>query len=430
MTVPSLLPSNRTPWELALSNTSGARRLLPTSLVASLWNVDTCPARLLGWMAQQFSLDVWDEAWPETEKRETIRKALLLHRLKTTAAGIKQHVALTGATVKRIIRPPGGGFLYAAMTADQRKAWLDSLPQVRIYPFATRTEIRAKCMFLSGPGGKRFHTREAITLDGVGSYSPVGFPVQTTINVQRTVVGFMSASRGRALSGRRATLYDLGVETDIQYEALDGIAAERVLISGARKRTWHGHGFEGSGHLQSTDAATKIVTVSLSDDNEMFAVGRGVDVVDVRPQRISQPRVAPAARAFCGRFRAGTFLRTSYAPLMIYDRISLLTPDRMGVQRKTRSYHGHGRFGIAPYTAELRIRVPMKRGVRRAGRWHGAGYRQAADMGPLTRAIEAVRVSKAFRDTVLIDTATYGQVHFSSGLRFGDFTFGEIKEVA
>jgi hypothetical protein len=71
----------------------------------------------------------------------------------------------------------------------------------------------------------------------------------------------------------------------------------------------------------------------------------------------------------------------------------------------------------------------MVRKKRTSGRWHGAGYRKAADMAPLTRAIEAIRVSKAFRDTVLIDTHTEGRVAFGSGLRFGEFVFGQIKEV-
>jgi hypothetical protein len=71
----------------------------------------------------------------------------------------------------------------------------------------------------------------------------------------------------------------------------------------------------------------------------------------------------------------------------------------------------------------------MVRKRRTAGRWHGAGYRKAADLSPLWRAIEAVRVSKAFRDTVLVNTTTQGVVNFSSGLTFGEFVFGQIKEV-
>jgi hypothetical protein len=443
MTAVSLLPPNRTPWETALSLTSAERRPLPTHLVSSVWSPDTCPAHLLGYLANQLSLDVWDETWPETTKREACRKALELHRLKTTLAGIKAHVALAGSTVKRAIRPPASGFLYASMTDAQRKAWLDSLPQVRIYPFYNRSIAKSR-HFGSAPGRRQFHSirggssfpltdengdplvdesgNELIAGGGIAS---TGDPADDAV-----VTGFLRYSRGRSLYGRRATLYDRGVETEVTYEASDGEAVERVYIGGLRKRQWHNAGHVGQGHLTATQAGENVVTVRLGDDYGFFAIGRSAEPVDVRPQRVYQPRTAPASRAFCGRHRKGTFLKGSFGPLLVYDRVSLHDPDRLGARRKTRSFHGYGRFGIADYTAELRIRVPMLRPVRRSGRWHGAGYRQAADMSALRKAIEAVRVSKAFRDTVMIDTATYGQAKFGRGLRFGEFTFGEIREAS
>jgi len=409
--VTSLLPPNRTPWELALSETSAERYPLPAHLVKAMWNPDTCPADMLGWLAHQLSVDVWDDAWPETEKREVCRNSLKLHRLKTTPAGIKAHVALTGSKVKRVIRPPAQGFLYAAMTEEQHRAWLDSLPQVRIYPFFRRSNVRKHASFLSGPGGKRFHSN-------VAGDEP------------HFIASFLRDSRGRELYGKFATLYDQGNEREVIYEASDGEAIQRVYIGAERKRLWHGHGFAGQGFLTLSKAGDQIVTVRLDSSYGQFAIGRGMTAINVSPQRINQPRVAPNARSFFGRHRAGRFLKETFAPLLVYDRISLHDETRMGARRKTRSFHGHGRFGIPDFTAELRVHVPMMRYPSRAGRFHKVGFLKAADMTPLRKAIEAVRVSRAFRDTVMIDTATYGQVKFSGGLRFGEFTFGEIKEVA
>lgn len=424
MTQTPLLPNNRTAFELAVSQVGAERRSLPTHLVSSVWSPDNCPEHLLGWLAWQLSVDIWDENWPETTKRSACRKALLLHRVKTTLGGIKAHVSQAGSDVRRAVRPPAKGFLYAAMTDEQRAAWLDSLPQIRVYPFFRRSIAKSRSFF-SGPGGRQFHSLRQFDVDAPWGWSPVGVPTPAL----RSVSGFLRTSRGRSLYGRRATYYDRSVETEVGYEAFDGQTVERVLLTGRRKRAWHGAGFTET-FLTPSVAANNVITIRLSEDAPLLAVSRGAEPVDVRPQRIQQRRIAPDARSFCGRFREGRFLKGTFAPLLIYDRISLHDSERMGARRKTRNYHGYGRFGIPDYTAELRIRVPMHRPPRRSGLWHGAGYRKAPDYAPLERAIEAVRVSKAFRDTVMIDTATYGQVKFDGELRFGEFSFGEIKEVA
>lgn len=437
MTAPLLIPRNRTPWETAVEQTSAERFPLPTDLVKAFWSPDKCPADLLGYLAEQMSVDVWEDAWSETKKREVCRNALKLHRLKATPAGIKAHVALTGATVKRIIRPPGKGHLRGAMTEEMRLAWLDTLPQVRIYPFATKATAKSR-MFHNGRGARRqFHSNRPARTFTLGIGTPAGNALYGW-NSEATgegnpirVGGFLRTSRARSLYGRRATFYDRGVETAVALSGVDGGVVEQVLLlSRMQRKEWHGRSFAGRGYLSSTDASRNIVSIRAIEDGQAFAVKRGVEPVDVRPQRISQRRTAPGALSFFGRFRGGRFLRSSHAPLLIYDRIALHDPDRIGARRKVLSWHGYGRFGIPPYTAEIRIHVPMLRKKRVSGRWHGVGHRKAADMSPLWKATESVRVSKAFRDTVKIDTATYGQVAFGGSLRFGDFDFfGEIREV-
>jgi hypothetical protein len=399
VTQPILLPSNRTPFETAIEATNAARYPLPVELITSLWSAANCPIDLLPYLAWALSVDIWDDAWPETTKREAVRKSLEMHRIKTTLAGIKAHVAMAGSEVRKAIRPPARSFLYAAMTDDARAEWLQSLPQIRLYPFV-HGAFAGRRTFASGPARRYFHG-----------------------------VGHLQSNRGAELYGYRATLYDDGVERDIAYESPPEQGLVRLLINRVAKRSWHGSGFFKD-WLQHSKAAEGVVTVQLSDDVGSFAVQAGLDPVDVRPTRVAQGRIAPAARSFFGSPKRRTFLRTTYAPNLIYDRVSLNDPTRLGARRQTRSYHGHGRFGIPPYTAELTIRVPMLRTRRRGGRWHGAGFRCAPDMTPLNKAIEAVRASKAFRDTVLINTATFGRVEFGGGLAFGDFTFGEMREIA
>jgi phage tail P2-like protein len=432
VTSPALLPNNRTPLERALEGVSAARFPLPTELVAAVWNPDTCPADLLPYLAWGLSVDLWDDNWHETTKREACRNALRLHRLKTTPAGIKAHVKVAGSEVLKIIRPPAREFRRGAMNDEQRAAWLDSLPQVRIYPFFKRSIAKSRSFF-SGPAGKQFfgYVGAAVELDGMTDEdgTALGGDLGATAgDVPGRPLKFLRSTRGFNLYGRKATIYDQGIEVDVTLGTTDEHEVERVHIRRKPANiTFYGGSHYGAGYMRPTEAQTNVITVQLAADAQPFPVNPSMEPVNVRPQRIAQGRIAPAGISFFGG--RGRFMKSTFGPLMLYDRIALNDPTRTGKMRKVRSFHGRGRYGIDPFTAELQIRVPMVRQRRRLARWHGAGYRKAPNMAPLNKAIEAVRVSKAFRDKVLINTATQGPVKFGGGLRFGEFVFGQIKEV-
>ncbi len=54
-----------------------------------LWNVDTCPEHLLPWLAWAFSVEVWEHAWSEEIKRNVIRDAIAVHRIKGTRRSVE-----------------------------------------------------------------------------------------------------------------------------------------------------------------------------------------------------------------------------------------------------------------------------------------------------------------------------------------------------
>lgn len=406
MDIPSLLPPNTSRFERAMEQAIGARQSLPAELVSAVLDPDRCPEHLLGFLAWDLSVDIWMDSWPVEKKRHVLRNAWRLHRLKTTPAGIRAHVALTDAEVVKIVRPPARGFLRGAMTEAQRIAWLECLPQVRIYPFWNRATARASQMFLSGLAARRFWG---------GSH-------------------FLRASRGRLLTGHRATLFDRGAEAPIRLADRQGDLIERIYIPhhDARRAFWS-HGFHGHGFLTASTADKRVITVrpAAEGSGEIFAIAPGGQTADVRPRRVMQRRTAPPGRSFWmrrHRFHGHGFLRASFGPQLVYDCYYIIDPARVGPRQKVLTWHGHGQYGIAPFTAKLRIRVPMKRPRARAFRWHGNGSLRAADLKPMWRAIEAVSLSKALRDTILIDTTTRQRAQFGSGLRFGNFTFGEIRK--
>lgn len=88
MSIATLLPPNRRPLdamiEQALANT------LDPSAISALWNPHDCPANMLPWLAWAFSVDEWDDAWPESVQRAVVAESIAVHRIKGTIAAIRR----------------------------------------------------------------------------------------------------------------------------------------------------------------------------------------------------------------------------------------------------------------------------------------------------------------------------------------------------
>ena len=95
-----LLPPSATPQERALAGVSGRLENLPVPY-RDLWNPDRCPLELLFYLAYTFSVDQWDDQWPEHIKRQTVKDALHQHRIKGTRAAVENAIASFG-TVARV----------------------------------------------------------------------------------------------------------------------------------------------------------------------------------------------------------------------------------------------------------------------------------------------------------------------------------------
>lgn len=101
-----LLPPNQTRLEASLANAAA----LPHApeVLAQLWDAQRCPVQLLPWLAWTLSVDEWDEAWTEAQKRAQVLGAIALHRKKGTPWAVKQALSRAGLErVQLIERPPG-----------------------------------------------------------------------------------------------------------------------------------------------------------------------------------------------------------------------------------------------------------------------------------------------------------------------------------
>ncbi|CAM3967126.1 phage tail protein I [Pseudoalteromonas byunsanensis] len=86
--LPKLLPSNASRLLEALT------QLLTypdkTQLLHDIWHPQKCPVQLLPWLAWSLSVDDWNDAWSEKNKRQVIADAFEVHRYKATPYALKK----------------------------------------------------------------------------------------------------------------------------------------------------------------------------------------------------------------------------------------------------------------------------------------------------------------------------------------------------
>lgn len=85
----SLLPPGSSALERRLAQACSGISDLNVPL-RDLWNPEKCPVSFLPYLAWAFSVDSWDEAWSESEKRSVISESFWLHQRKGTVAAIRR----------------------------------------------------------------------------------------------------------------------------------------------------------------------------------------------------------------------------------------------------------------------------------------------------------------------------------------------------
>ncbi|WP_338496335.1 phage tail protein I [Pseudomonas sp. WP18] len=93
----SLLPLNSTQLERAIEAAIDETTEIP---LRTLYNPDACPAHLLYQLAWAWSVDRWDEAWPEEVKRSVIRSSFYVHAHKGTIGALRRVVEPFGYLIE------------------------------------------------------------------------------------------------------------------------------------------------------------------------------------------------------------------------------------------------------------------------------------------------------------------------------------------
>ncbi|OZU14100.1 phage tail protein I [Salmonella enterica subsp. enterica serovar Altendorf] len=90
-----LLPTGSTQLERAASEATVIIGDIRVPL-RTLWVPQQCPLPLLPYLAWTFSVDRWDDNWPEQVKRDVISASFSVHRIKGTRAAIRDAIEPLG----------------------------------------------------------------------------------------------------------------------------------------------------------------------------------------------------------------------------------------------------------------------------------------------------------------------------------------------
>ncbi|HCT5133943.1 TPA: phage tail protein I, partial [Aeromonas hydrophila] len=95
----TLLPpsTSRTERNLATAGEQAMQLPLP---FRSLWSPWTCPTHLLPYLAASWSVDRWDDKWPESTKRQVIANSYFVHSHKGTIGAIRRVVEPLGYLIR------------------------------------------------------------------------------------------------------------------------------------------------------------------------------------------------------------------------------------------------------------------------------------------------------------------------------------------
>lgn len=409
----TLLPANATPFEKAIEQGSAERwDVLDIDIVRRSKDPWTCPAHLLPYLAHEWSVDIWNDDWPEARKRQAIDASIRLHRLKGTEEGLRQAIALAGGELTKVIAPPAKTFLSPNTTPEQREAFLSRYPQLRIYPRRSRGLARGLY-----PGSKH-------------AFAEQRFPLPTE--------AFF-----RALP--RAFIWDHGVETELtvlerRRETEVAETQERLDLRqrGPRRRDHYGPLGEGGVFTLKSTAPKRIF--SIHTHNTLVVPGQEqlarrlvypsmtpIDVVAQTVRQRGKRRTAVSGRAFAGAGWFAGFAQTSRAKERVYRRTYLFDPSRALQKRGAFTFLGSTRLGMPAHHAEITVKVRYKRHQFAAAQFV-AGFTMHKPKKELDLVKSAIRSHKRLSDKILVSTKTTGVVRAGVQHRAGIITAGQLVE--
>jgi hypothetical protein len=154
------------------------------------------------------------------------------------------------------------------------------------------------------------------------------------------------------------------------------------------------------------------------------------ELIDIRPEAVAESHVGQPTALYATRrqFITGGYLPPTIAWRYLYERWHIHDPDRVPDERRRATHLGFTRLGMPPYHAEVQTRIIGRQAPRTTGLFVN-GHFVARNRKPIADIREAIRVSKALRDRILIDTRTWRLPRAGDRLAVGGAKLGHFIEV-
>lgn len=372
----------------------GDARARLIEILRTLWNPWTCPASELPLLAYAWSVDIWNESWPETRKRSVIAESRAYHARKTTVSGYRMALGYRDAQLVRANLPRHSFFAGRAPTPESHEKWLSSLPEIRIYQATMRVRAGRKGFFV----GRRF----ARSIERVMWDTRRAELIRNGSTTQLVISGLARSAEGAILS-----------------------EPERLLIPGPPVRKFRAGGFVGWPVASGGIAGSRVVSLSYVTEPGEFsrnAISPSLTPLDVTPKYFGQSR--PIGRGiFANRPRWRRGARFNDAEFHLYASFRLADGTEAEIETaRLRNRIGRTRLRRVSFTAGLMVHAPRDPlpSIYPRGR--------IARIGPdkLIAELESAIVSaSAARDTLFMDinstrAMTYADLaHLPDHARYG-----------
>lgn len=385
-----LLPRNSTALERVLSAAGARMTGLPVQIDLLKRPFD-CPTQFLPHLGFELSVDVWENSWTEMRKRTAISRAIPLQQKKGTGYTLREYVRYADAEVIKIERPPQGVFAGKSLTKEEREAWLETLPQIRLWSIRDTVNAPSRKMFINSNNSRRMHSARFCLSWGC-----------------------LVPSSALVRHGRRARWVVGGVETDTRVSN-DGSIEQLHIPSVAGLSAFCGRPMLGR-YLTVSTSSRRLVTIQPAQSLPWrSAVTPSMQAITAEPERVKVGGTR-GLQLFCGMPMRGFLVKTT-APMRIYDRYAVYDGS-VPAHRAATMFMNHGRFGWPAHYARVYLSVPSQR----SGFAFGLGINMPKKFlvphnpEPLAKAMRAIRASKRLSDRIDL---VIGPIHkFVAGKTF------------
>lgn len=400
----SLLPPNYPKYGRAVDEAGAGLAELPVD-IAKAWNPATCPEALLPFLAWGLSVDVWNSAWPVERRRAAVANSIDMHRHKGTLGGIRDHVAAVGSSVLSAVTPPAASYCSPDITDEERRAFLATLPQLRLFDrWDAGLSIATFWDDFSHADGGAWDTDSfAAELLFECEGSPRELPVLPGV-----VFGDMVDLTDR--TGEHAVLWQAGVSTPLVPSSVNFTGDHyEVLLPGELLGGVAVGDYLDDNFFLANTAGDRFFSFALKAAGSIplysFAVHAGLDAVNTEPDWVHELGT-DLAGVFCDQTFDGFYFMPNTAAERLYRVIYFFREGEASYDSRALSFLDDARFGIDAYTAELAVLSPGWRPPW-AGEDFVDGFWYDDPPALLDDTLAAVVAAQAERDVILVNFAIF-----------------------